>query len=146
MADIGRPSKYDPAFCEKVVECGRQGMGRAEIASELDITRNTLAAWESEHPEFLSATTRASEHSAAWWARKGRLGIDDRNFNANAYSLQVRNRFPGEWRDKQQVEHSGVDGKPIELTAVPTEELCAKAAALAGRVVGQIPSQTGTDG
>ena len=133
---MARPTKYDPAMCETVVECGRQGMGRAEMAAELDVDRNTVATWEQEHPEFLRATTRARELSAAWWEKQGRLGITSRDFNANAYSLQVRNRFPGEWRDKQQVEHSGVDGKPIELTAVPDAELEKRAAEVALRLSG----------
>lgn len=90
-----------------MIEYGRQGMGRAEIAYELDVSRQTLASWERGHPDFLVATTRARELAAGWWAQQGRAGIWSKDFNAQAYRLQVMNRFPGEWRDKQEHAHSG---------------------------------------
>jgi hypothetical protein len=110
----GRPTKYDPAMCGRVVELGRLGAGRAEIALELDICRQTFANWENEHPEFLDATTRAADYSAGWWERLGRVGVTAKVFNAQAYSLQVRNRFPRDWRDKVDHAHGGKDGGPIE--------------------------------
>jgi hypothetical protein len=102
-------------MCEIVVEFGRQGMGRAEIAAGLDVSRQTLATWEKTHPEFLDATTRAKDLAAGWWAEQGRTGIRDRNFNAHAYRLQVLNRFPEDWRDKQTHEHAGPDGNPLRI-------------------------------
>jgi len=106
-AKVGRPTKYDPAYCEKVVELGRKGCGLAEIAYELDVTRQTLQNWQVEHPQFLGAITHARELSEGWWASQGRAGIWSREFNANAYRLQVMNRFPSEWRDKREIEHGG---------------------------------------
>lgn len=111
----GRPTEYDRRMCDQVVALGRDGAGRAEIAADLDISRQTLANWESAHPEFLDATTRASDLAAAWWARQGRFGIWSREFNAAAYRLQVMNRFPDDWRDKQSHEHSGEGGGPVEV-------------------------------
>ena len=102
-------------MCERVIEYGRQGMGKAEIAYELDVSRETIRLWEREFEDFLGAMTRARELSQGWWEKQGRLGIRDRNFNANAYSLQVRNRFPADWRDKQTHEHTGEDGGPVEI-------------------------------
>jgi hypothetical protein len=111
---IGRPTKYDPAMCDIVVQCGAEGMGRYEIAAELDVSLQTMVAWEEEHPAFLSATTRARQLSQAWWEKQGRKGIWSRDFNAPAYSLQVRNRFPADWRDKHEL--TGSDGGPIEVS------------------------------
>jgi hypothetical protein len=118
---VGRPTDYDPAICERVVELGREGVGRLELAAELDIAWATMLTWEREHPEFLTATTRARELSAGWWEQQGRLGINNRNFNAQAYSLQVRNRFPAQWRDKQEHEHTG--SVLHKLAALPPGEL-----------------------
>ena len=51
------------------------------------------------HPEFLDAVMRAREESLAWWEKMGRTGITmGKQFNANAYALQVFNRFPDDWR------------------------------------------------
>ena len=113
---IGRPTKYDPAMCNVVVQCGAEGMGRYEMAAEIGATLETVLQWEKEHPEFSDATTRARQLSQGWWEAQGRQGIWSRDFNAPAYSLQVRNRFPADWRDKHEL--TGSDGGPmrIELT------------------------------
>lgn len=118
---VGRPSKYEPELCERVIELGRDGAGRLEIAAELDVAWETMRTWEREHPEFLVATTRARELSAGWWEKMGRLGVMAKHFNAQAYSLQVRNRFPAHWRDKQDHEHTG--SVLHKLAAMPPEEV-----------------------
>ncbi len=87
----------------------------AAIAAKLGITRETLNVWRRERPEFSDATTRARELALAWWEEQGRLGIWSRDFNANAYRLQVMNRFPADWRDKQEHAHTGRDGEPLEI-------------------------------
>jgi transposase-like protein len=107
MSKGGRPTKYDPGFCDAVVEAGKQGYSKAMIAAELDVVRQTLDNWAAEHPEFLDALTRAREAALAWWEKQGLLGLWSRDFNAAAYKLQVTNRFPEDWREKSEVQHSG---------------------------------------
>jgi len=108
MAKVGRPTDYDPeSMIPRMLDLSREGAGRMEVCAELDICPNTMLTWERIHPEFLKATTRARALSQAWWEAQGRKGIWSREFNAPAYSLQVRNRFPADWRDKHDVEHSG---------------------------------------
>lgn len=114
----GRPTKYDPAMCETVVQCGVEGMSRAEICAELDISFNTMRNWEDEHPEFLRATTRARELGQAWWERQGRKGIWSRDFNAGAYRLQVMNRFPKDWRDKHEHESATPEEQAARIAAL----------------------------
>lgn len=58
---IGRPSEYRDEYCERVIELGKEGKSRAEIASALNCSRTTLAAWEAEHPDFLDALHRAKD-------------------------------------------------------------------------------------
>ena len=106
----GRPSKYAPELCRRAIDLGRQGKSRTQIAAALDVDRDTLTNWERARPEFFGAMLRARELAQAWWEDEGQKGIWDRQFNANAYRLQVTNRFPNEWRDKQSHEHSGADG------------------------------------
>ncbi len=104
---VGRPTDYAPGFCERVVELGKEGYSKAMIAGELDVVRQTLDNWAAQHPEFLDAMTCAREFSLAWWEKQGLEGIWSRDFNAQAYRLQVMNRFPDDWRDRQQVELKG---------------------------------------
>ena len=52
----GRPSKYDPAMCEIVVDLMSQGYAKVEVAVALGISRDTLDAW-SKDPESLNFPT-----------------------------------------------------------------------------------------
>jgi hypothetical protein len=114
MAKRGRPTKYDPdTMIPRMMELAREGAGRLEVCAEIDVDLVTFLKWEREHPEFLNATTRARELSQAWWEKQGRRGIWSREFNAPAYSLQVRNRFPKDWRDKHEI--TGDNGGPLRF-------------------------------
>ena len=62
----GRPTKYDPAFCYRVVELGRLGKSRAWIASELNVSRDTLDEWERQYSEFSDAMDVAILYSQRW--------------------------------------------------------------------------------
>jgi len=107
----GRPTKYKPEFCEIAIECGKQGMGKAEIASKLGVVRETLWDWGNKKPEFSNALKRAYEEGLSWWERKGREatfgGVE--GFNSTSYIFQMKNRFKEDWRDKHDhsVEVSG---------------------------------------
>ena len=100
---IGRPTDYDPAMCEKVIALAMEGAGRLETCLELGIVPQTMLNWERDHPAFLEATTHARALSQGWWEAQGRKGIWSRDFNAPAYSLQVRNRFPADWRERHDI-------------------------------------------
>lgn len=113
---VGRPTDYDPSFCDRVVDLGREGYSKAMIAAELGVVRQTLDNWASRHPEFVDAITRAREFSLAWWERQGHKGIWSRDFNANAYRLQMLNRFPDDWRER--VELRGLLAK-LDMNMLP---------------------------
>jgi len=115
----GRPSLYAPDHCEAVIGLGRDGKSKAQIAAALDVTRQTLDNWAKEHPEFLDAISRARELALSWWEDQGQKGVwAGSQFNANAYRLQVLNRFPDDWREKVEQVHSGaIEVTRIELVA-----------------------------
>lgn len=102
----GRPTKYQPEFCDRIIDLGTQGMGICEIAVELGVVRQTIYSWKDQHSEFLDAFTRAREKSQAWWERQGREGLSSREFNHGLWKLNMVNRFPKDWSDKQKVEHA----------------------------------------
>ena len=98
----GRPSDYDESYCERVVELGKEGASKAEMAAELECARSTFALWEQQHPEFSEAVKDAVGWSQAWWEKQGRIatfgGTD--GFNATAFIFNMKNRFPADWKDK----------------------------------------------
>lgn len=109
----GRPTDYDPAYCERVIELGREGKSRAEIASALDCSRTTLASWEGKHPEFLNALQRAKDEELAWWEGMARKGLTQgSSFNAAIWSKSVNGRFPNEpYRERSEI--TGGGGVPL---------------------------------
>ncbi len=96
----GRPSLYNPAYCERVLELAAEGCGKAEIAAALAVSSKTLTAWMKLHEEFREAMTRAKELEYAWWLAAGRKGQFMRTWNATGWALQMRNRFRKRFRDR----------------------------------------------
>lgn len=117
----GRPTDYKEEYCERVIEFGRQGFSRVQMAAELEIAKSTIQEWEKNHPEFSVAMTRAMTLSQAWWEKKGQdclvmpAGV---SFQASAWSRSMAARFPDDWREKTATEHSGPDGGPIKAETV----------------------------
>lgn len=111
----GRPTKYDPSYCDRVVEFGEEGMSVVEMASELGVSRNTLeTTWTLAHPEFLEAMGIARDRSQAWWEKQGRIHLTADKFQASLYSRSMAARFPRDWREVKGTELTGADGGPIE--------------------------------
>ncbi|MGH8856588.1 MAG: hypothetical protein ACREXG_00915 [Polaromonas sp.] len=52
---VGRPTKFDPLFCQQVAKLCRLGATDKEIADFFVISTATLDRWKNEHPEFLSS-------------------------------------------------------------------------------------------
>jgi transposase len=106
----GRPSKYNPLFCDKVIELGKIGASKVEMACELDICRTTFDNYEKEYPEFLKAVKQAVMFSQAFWEKNGRLATfgGTPNFNATTWIFNMKNRFSEDWKDKTE---SSVDAK-----------------------------------
>lgn len=106
---MGRPTKYDPSFCAKVIELGKTGASKAEMALDLGIAYSTFDLWQNEKADFSEAVKEAEAHSRGWWEKNGRLatfgGVE--GFNATSYIFQMKNRFSEHWRDKRETEHSG---------------------------------------
>lgn len=109
MAKVGRPTKYKPEMCERVIDMGKEGASKAEMALELDIAYSNFDVWQNEIPEFREAVKEAERLSQGWWEREGRKatfgGIE--GFNATSFIFNMKNRFKADWRDKVEQEVSG---------------------------------------
>lgn len=137
---VGRPTDYDPAMCDRVIAMGKEGKSRAEIASGLDCSRTSLAAWERAHPEFMNALSRAKDESLAWWEAKARTGLDQGSqFNAGLWGKAVSGRFPDEpYRERVQV--TGRNDGPVEYANLTEAEIDARLAAIAAGAQPATPS------
>lgn len=104
----GRPSCYDPSFCDKVIELGKEGASKAEMALELGISRDSFNLYEKEKPEFSEAVKEAVSCAQGWWEKKGREAVfASKDFNATAFIFNMKNRFKEDWSDRVINEHAG---------------------------------------
>lgn len=122
---MARPTKYDPSYCEKVIELGKLGMSVVEMASEIGVGRTTLERdWPEAHPEFSQALTHARECSQAWWESIGRVNLimapQSGTFQASVWSRSMAARFPNDWRENSKVELSGANGGAIKTESKVT--------------------------
>ena len=131
----GRPSKYDPAFCEQVEETMRSGFSKMAAAGRLGVCYDTLKNWMGEHPEFFAAVKRGEA------ARTEKLETDllsaETGPQVTSRIFALKNAAPDEWRDKQHTEHSTPPGRPLQIEAAPAADvLRAKLDEIASRRAG----------
>ena len=112
----GRPSKYTPelldkanAYLEEVyIDRGDVVPSIAGLARYLDVSRETLRLWQHEHEEFFAICKRLM-------AEQERLllaGALTNEFNSTISRLMLTKHG---YSEKQELEHSGKDGGPIEV-------------------------------
>lgn len=104
---MARPSKYDPAYCEQLVEHMTTGASVLSFAAHIDVARSTINEWASEHPEFSEALSRGKAKCSAWWEKTGRDIASSGKGNAPMAIFGLKNMAGDDWRDKQEIEHSG---------------------------------------
>jgi hypothetical protein len=116
MAERGRPSKYQPAFCEQVVDHMREGASLTSFAAEIGVCRDTITEWCSVHDEFSAAVKRGKAACAAWWEKTNRNLAVSGQGNATACVFGLKNMAADDWRDKHELEHSGPGGSALEIS------------------------------
>ena len=106
----GRPSKYDPAYCEQIIDFMAQGYSVTAFAGSIRVSRATVYNWADERPEFLDALQTAQAIAALWWENRLRDVAEKNEGNATAAIFGLKNRAADDWRDKQAHEHTSPDG------------------------------------
>jgi hypothetical protein len=112
----GRPSKYDPAYCDQVVEHMREGASLTSFAASVDVARSTINEWMEHHPEFSEAVKRGKAACAAWWEKTNRNLALTGQGNATACVFGLKNMAGEDWRDKHELEHSGPGGAALAIS------------------------------
>ena len=100
---MARPTVYDPAYCDQVVDLGKQGKSKAQMAAAFDVSRQTIDNWGVAHPEFLEALTRADAHCQAWWEDQGQQGLLAQGFNAAVWKKSVEARFREDYTERRDI-------------------------------------------
>ena len=103
----GRPTKYDPAFCEQAIDFLAQGYSVTAFAGSIRVARSTVYLWAEEHPEFSDALNIGQATSALWWEDRLRHTAATGEGNAASSIFALKNRAQEDWRDKHEHEHKG---------------------------------------
>ena len=118
---VGRPSLYDPAYCEQVVALGKLGKSTEAIGSILGVGTATLYRWRDEHPEFREALELAKDHELYWWEEQAHSYMvetkEGPRLNASLWSRSMAARFPKKYRESVKQEITGAEGAPL-LTGI----------------------------
>ena len=127
---VGRPSLYDPAYIEQVIELGKIGKSTEAIGAILGVGTKTLYNWRDEHPDFLHALELAKEFELQWWEDIAQAHMienkESDKINASIWSRSMAARFPKKYRESVKQEITGADGTPlisgIQVTFVKPNE------------------------
>lgn len=153
---MGRPSSYDPAFCEKVRSFAKEGATDLEIADYLEISAASLYRYKAEYPDFCEALKAAKSfadqrveeslyHKALGYSfdseeirvlRDGQVvRVPTREHvppDTTAAIFWLKNRQPERWRDKGPGESAD---NPLHIADVTDAKRLAAVALLAARGV-----------
>lgn len=114
---VGRPTKYKPEYCEKIIELGKEGKSIAQMASFFDVDKASIFRWAEDSDDFRTALARARAHSQNWWEEKAQQNLASRDFNAQLWLKSVTSRFRDDYTEKQITELSGPNGGAVQIEA-----------------------------
>lgn len=108
-SNAGRPqiklSDLVDDWKEKIIKESNEGASIVELAVLLDISRETFYALAKREDEFSYTIKKCKRLSEAWWVRKGRKNLDNKEFSYTGWYMNMKNRF--NWADKQETKVSG---------------------------------------
>lgn len=143
---VGRPTKYDPKYCEEVIKHMEEGNSFWSFAGIISVSFDTLSEWTKVHPEFseskrigqakllvfdekiakAGATGQLKRHAKTIkTTKKDQNGnevvneekiYDAANFSQSYYIFLMKNRYPKLYRDKITLETETSDPKKVQNT------------------------------
>lgn len=129
MAEVGRPTAYDPKYCDEIIEYfgvkpyetinGKQVAADtptlAGFACKIGVHRDTLHEWTQKHPDFSDAVKRAKAFQESFLIVNGNKGLI--NPALTIFTLKnhqgYRDKQPGE--DDRTITHKYSDKSDEEL-------------------------------
>jgi len=119
---VGRPTKYDPAFCDKARELGAMGYSKEMISAELNVGWTTLNLWADNHPDFMVALEEAKTLEMVFFEKLALMHLVERpqgdRLNTGLWSRSMAARFPKKYREHSKMEVVGKDDGPVQIDTV----------------------------
>lgn len=110
---VGRPSEYNPDYCQQVIKHMSTGLSFESFAGKLLISKQTLYRWRKEYPEFSDAVDCGFNACQLFWETQGVDGLyssssrdsegnsTSKSMNAPVWKFNMQNRF--KWRESSEV-------------------------------------------
>jgi len=119
---IGRPTKYNPALCDKIADMGKEGLSRHQIGSRLGLHPTNISDWEAVHEEFRNALKEAKQHALDYWETLAQNHMIENpggpRINTGLWSRSMAARFPNEYRENNKVEVVGKNDGAIQVDVI----------------------------
>ena len=113
---VGRPTDYDPSYCEAVVRLGRIGKSFEQMSAQMNVSYRTLCRWRDTHEEFCHALEDAQALAQAYWEELAQSHIieekDAPKLNTGLWSRSMAARVPKNYSERLKQEITGADGAP----------------------------------
>lgn len=101
MKGIGRPTDYDPSYCDLLVEHMAAGKTFESFGGVVCAGRPTLYGWLQRHPEFAAAKEIGFMRNLLFWENAGLDGLYRGGlmnpFNASIWKFHMKNQH--KWKD-----------------------------------------------
>lgn len=122
---VGRPSTYDPKYCEMVIAHMTKGLSFESFAGVIDSTKQSLYRWREAHEEFRDAVDQAFSKCQIFWETHGVDGLyaqterdadgnsTSRSMNATVWKFNMQNRFG--WSDKIETKQTMVKTQKFKI-------------------------------
>jgi transposase len=142
----GRPTAYQATYAKQAAKLCGLGATDEDLAEFFEVSIRTIARWKTKHEEFCQALKEGKSEAddrverSLYQRATGYTHDAEKIFNNQGEILRagyrehyppdttaaifwLKNRRPEQWREKQQLEHTGKDGGPIEVEEVSAREL-----------------------
>lgn len=88
----GRPTKYKPEYCERMIELASEGKLPMDWCIEFDVTYQSIHDWRKKHPEFAEAYEKAKQLTEACERDKMTGAESMLEFNKSKFMLSAYHR------------------------------------------------------
>lgn len=123
MATTGRPTKYKPEYCEMLIEHMANGLSFESFAGLISVNLDTLYEWDKVQTAFSEAKKAGFEANRLFYERAGVQQVLTGQGSATALIFNLKNRFPKQWRDKQEVDTTHtINGTPQVQVYIPQNQ------------------------